>query len=1156
MTTAVLPDEIGPYRVLRPLARGGMAEVYEVVDRASGEHLALKLLVQTGGALPRFNREYEAMIRLNHPNIVRVYAYGVLGRSPWLSMELIDGTPVQAYAKRWGKPGSPMRMEQVVRVTHDVALALDHIHHRGLVHRDLKSANVLVLPDGRVKLLDFGTAKVSDAVEDITRDGEFIGTFAYASPEQLLNRPVDGRSDLYSLGVLLYRLATGRRPFEADDVAELARMHVRVPPPPPSTVTPDISPALEQLILALLEKAPESRPQTGAEVADALERASSTPMALPGMLEIDLATDRLVGREEQLRTLWRFFAGMGSGDTDEPGQRPADLALIVGQQGSGRHELVHWVERDLVARSWSAVTLFFRRGAQDLDQIAAMLIELAHSFGPEATEAVIEAEAAIHAVEKSAFHSVEERIEVLRIAGADLVRERCAFDEAPLLVLVRGLQHAGPVGFEALAALRDQIRLYPSPVLLLADCTVEVDEPGSLCRASLPDALRVSLPTMNERQVALVVGGLLHRRPPPAAVARKIHAVSGGLPSYIEEVVKNLVAGGLLRARGRDQNRLEWAQQHVDLVEIPVPTGARERVLGEFARLPTDRRRCLEALALCGGEATVDVLAGAVQWTPAQLGPALDELVHHKWVTVSQWRDAPYVKLTAPLAEQVVLSQVQPCRRRLLERLIIEQVADEPAFVAQIRLLLAVGRVEDALLRARDWTIHHLSKHRAVSALEVLDFVVPVLEDAPVAADLKAQLYLLDATSLIGARPADPRTGRSLNAAKRFSATGDVLEAETLFIESQIQQMIGHFPNFRKKLNEAWQLVENLDPMPLTSAIASMLGWSNRLDGNVEEAATWHGRARRIALQAGAQVAGANASVGVAEWQLASGLLVESERTLAATLPILAESSDLRGLATGLALATETLWQQGRFSEAFHLLNGQLPAMRECEVPSYYVRLLLAAASAEVGIGRLGRAQEWVDELAATLRRGEYLELRLRSDLVWGRIQVASGLAQDALPLLRGVEERARTAKLSVMAASAAALAGEASWALGDARGAITLFRGSVSALQQAGDIPALAAACECQARAMCESVDPDLVFRPIADWLDAEPAAVTRIERQIARGRYLMSMGRTSAEDAFESAQRLIEELAVPLEQTDAAALRLHPWTRHIRRARKVGRG
>ena len=134
MSTVPLPERIGPYRVLRAIARGGMAEVYEVQDTATGEHLALKLLMQDGIALDRFNREYEAMIRINHPNIVRVYHYGVHESRPWFTMELVAGTPVQAYAKHMGRPGSERRNSEVIRLAHDLALALDHSHRRGLVH--------------------------------------------------------------------------------------------------------------------------------------------------------------------------------------------------------------------------------------------------------------------------------------------------------------------------------------------------------------------------------------------------------------------------------------------------------------------------------------------------------------------------------------------------------------------------------------------------------------------------------------------------------------------------------------------------------------------------------------------------------------------------------------------------------------------------------------------------------------------------------------------------------------------------------------------------------------------------------------------------------------------------------------------------------------
>lgn len=1151
MTTTRLPETIGPYRVLRPIARGGMAEVYEVSNPNSGEHLALKLLVQTGGALARFNREYEAMIRLNHPNIVRVYHYGLHGRMPWLTMELVDGTPIQAYAKRCGRPGTEQRTTETIRLAHDLALALDHIHLNGLVHRDIKSANVLVLPDGRVKLIDFGTARVADAWEEITRDGEFIGTFAYASPEQLTDEQVDHRSDLYSFGVLLYRLATGKRPFAAQDLHELARQHVRMRPQPPRELVPSLPPALEALILALLEKKPDNRPQSGREVAEALEEVAGHPLYLPGHLDVDLSSERLVGREEQMAQLWRFLDGEGRPDGlhGSPGAAPAAMAIVVGPQGSGRHRVIQALERSVRARGWRPLTWILRRGVDALEAPTRLLLDLARSFGSKAPARLEPHVEALRRAERDEHLPAADRLELLLSAGATILAERAMVDDRPIVLFLRGLQEAGAMGFEALVGLREALRELGARVLFVADCLETADDPASTARKRLPDATRVHLPPMTVQEVGMLVGALVNRRPPPSAIARKIWAASGGLPTYVEEVVKGMVSRGLLRVRSRDTNRIEWALR--EELEIPVPDGAERWVIDQLAELPADRRRVLEALALAGGEAATYVLAAALECRAVELGPALDDLAHRGWVVVDGDGDGSMVRWRLILAEQIVLEQLHPCRRRVLERLLIDQLSGQPPFAAQIRLLLELGRLDEAMHHALDWADSHLASNRPVTALEVLEEAIPHVDASGVDRRIMARLHLAHVQALLLARPTDPRTSRSLARALQLGEElGEAFLAELHLVRARIQRVIGHYPNFRKHLMEAWELVEHAPPSALGSNVADLLGWSNRVAGHVDDAATWHGRSRRIAVQVGSASVRARADVGVAGWQYSRGLLLESERTAVGAIAIFDEVADTRGLSAALPVWAATLRQQGRFSEALEVLDQQVPSMRDAEAPSQYVRLLLAAAWCEVDMCRLGRAQEYVDELAATLRRGEHLDLRLEADIVWGRIQLMSGQIEDARHRLDQVCQRAQPAGLRVLAETARALLGEALWYAGRHRAAHDAFTASIEALAMSGDVPATAAACVACARAMAETVDPEEIFAPAASFVDQQPALVLQLERTLARGRWLRARGR-DASPLFAEARLTLDRMREPLQATDRAALRLHPWARLARRRR-----
>lgn len=334
-----IPARIGPYKVLRPLAQGGMAAVFEVQDPTTKEHVALKLLTHRGLAMPRFAREFRALTRLDHPNIVRVYRYGSHEGSPFLTMELLDGQPVQAYAKSVGRPGRPRRTREVLRITALVADALSYLHARGIVHRDLKSANVLVLRDGRLKVLDFGTAHIATAGEVITRAGEFVGTFAYASPEQITGGAVDARSDLYSLGALLYRLCTGRRVFEADTPHGLARKHIDEIPRPPRELVSALPQPVEDLILRMLAKDPADRPQSASEVANLIRGRARRPED-SGALTLN--TPKLMGREEDIE---RARAWM---DRASPGE----AMLVVGARGAGRQRALNAIVAEARSRSW------------------------------------------------------------------------------------------------------------------------------------------------------------------------------------------------------------------------------------------------------------------------------------------------------------------------------------------------------------------------------------------------------------------------------------------------------------------------------------------------------------------------------------------------------------------------------------------------------------------------------------------------------------------------------------------------------------------------------------------------------------------------------------------------------------------------------------
>jgi serine/threonine protein kinase len=263
---------IGRYEIEKTLGRGAMGVVYLARDPIIDRRVALKTLrvdldiEHAEEFRERFVREARAAGRLNHPGIVTVHD---VGEDPetglmYIAMEHVEGQDL----KQLIASGRRFRPSESARIVADIAIALDYAHSLGVVHRDVKPANIILTADGSAKITDFGIARLETS--NLTVEGQFIGTPNFMSPEQITGRKVDGRSDIFSLGVVLFNLLTGQRPFGGDTMHEVTLRIVQEPSPIPSTFSADIPAALNPIVLKCLEKNPEKRFQTGAELARVL----------------------------------------------------------------------------------------------------------------------------------------------------------------------------------------------------------------------------------------------------------------------------------------------------------------------------------------------------------------------------------------------------------------------------------------------------------------------------------------------------------------------------------------------------------------------------------------------------------------------------------------------------------------------------------------------------------------------------------------------------------------------------------------------------------------------------------------------------------------------------------------------------------------------
>jgi serine/threonine-protein kinase len=312
-------SKLGRYAIQSELGRGAMGVVYKATDTALERTVAVKtvnMALERDGAEKyeaRFYQEARAAGSLNHPNIVTVYDVGKEGNVAYMAMEFIQGAELRSLLSE----GRPLPVSQAVSVASQVAEGLAYAHEHGVVHRDIKPANIMVLADGPVKITDFGIARMRANNDELTQSGMMLGSPKYMSPEQVIGKRADHRSDIFSLGVILYEMLSGNAPFSGENVTALMYQIVNFAPPAPSAVNPAVPELLNFIVAKMLAKPLEERYQSAQELANDLrncERQISTPAAIT----------------QPLRPLGVGTSGFASGSGLATGAQP-ELALQQAQ---------------------------------------------------------------------------------------------------------------------------------------------------------------------------------------------------------------------------------------------------------------------------------------------------------------------------------------------------------------------------------------------------------------------------------------------------------------------------------------------------------------------------------------------------------------------------------------------------------------------------------------------------------------------------------------------------------------------------------------------------------------------------------------------------------------------------------------------------------
>jgi len=633
----------GRYSVIKKLGEGGKGIVYKCMDNNLNRIVAIKLIkgeLLDSESYSRLIREAKTTAMLSHPNIVSIYDMSRDGQRFYMVVEYVDGESLDRYI---ASHRENISTKELIRISISIAEALDYAHKHGVLHRDVKPENIMISSDGTVKLMDFGLARSFDSPR-LTHAGMIVGTPAYLSPESAIGKESDARSDLYSLGCVMYQMATGSPPFTGKDSLKLIYSHIHDVPQPPSRVNQNIPQSVETVIMKLLRKNPDERFQDALKLIEVLRDIREVENGQPsrgsdretrtdpgkggGTSFIGRRDGYFVGRDAECDTLRKLvdLAKMGDGRA----------SVIVGEAGSGKTRLAEEVRDYAVMRGMKTITVKGRQSRQQTPHyyFSEMLREYLYMAPPQLIYKICGnyADVAVRMMPELASKLGP----INEVASDDTLASKTRFydgaaeimrnisRETPLLLVLEDIQHADESTMSILETLMEYIRGMQLMILLTLTLS-DFGSPSEVAERIYSNRSFdiVKLNNFDRDETAAFICNFLSERRENLTeeFVDFIYTKTNGNPLYVEEVLKLLIEKKLIFKSPSGS----WERKPIS--EIGVPNSLKGLIKERLAALDDFSMHILETASIIGAEFDVEILTELLAEDESRVLDVLENMI-------------------------------------------------------------------------------------------------------------------------------------------------------------------------------------------------------------------------------------------------------------------------------------------------------------------------------------------------------------------------------------------------------------------------------------------------------------------------------------------------------------------------------------------------